>query len=418
MTVQAMLIQISLLSLLAVGVNAAAPDFRQLMHQGQEALVKSDTAAASKSFELACGQNFEAMPPDRRATCEHHLAMVDQAKGNFAAAEARLTRALAAWQEAGDGFQPSYIMSLLNLGELCRIQRRFAEAEAYLQRAVQLARLTRGDYPQEYPEALSRLAGVYAESDRPEVGRPLLLEAVSVFRQLTSRDLAEEARALDALGAIDLVTGRSGEAESLLREALNLSNSASGPDNPWTAAYQSDLALTYIQKGQYDRAAPLLRRARFVIESGPTIDNVRLGFVIAELSIVACVEKKFGIAEQYSREALSVLERAPGPTRGASLLARVSLGAAWLKEHRLAEAEQILPGAISEERRIAPGTCMLADGLRELAALRVAQHSGQEAASLYKEAIAIYRDRLGPNNPVLAPVLKEYANLLKHVPQA
>jgi hypothetical protein len=406
--------RIPILLVLTAGLCAATPDFRQLMHEGQAALAKADADAALKSFELACGPAFDAMPADRRASCEHHLALVDQARGNFALAEARLTRALNAWQEAGEGFQASYAMSLLNLGELCRVQRRFSEAEGYLKRGVDLSRLSRGDYPQEYPEALSRLAGAYAEWDKHEMARPLLAEAIGIFRGLAPRENAEEARALNALGAIDMVTGRNAEADALLSEAASLAMTALGPDHPNTAAYQADLALVYIHKAQYSRAEPLLKRARFVMESRPHAISAKLGIVIAEQGIVACGEGKFAMAEEYSREAMEIFNRMPGTAPRASLLAQVSLGTSWLNEHRLAEAEQILTAAIGEERKVAPETCLLADGLRELAALRAAQRSWRDAAALAKEAIGIYQNRLGPNSPGIVPLLKEYADILKH----
>jgi hypothetical protein len=89
------------------------------------------------------------------------------------------------------------------------------------------------------------------------------------------------------------------------------------------------------------------------------------------------------------------------------------LSAVLISQGRRADAERILPDAIADERRLAGDTCLLADGLRTLAALRASQHSWHEAGDLYREAIGIYQTKLGPGNPMMAPVFREYADVLK-----
>jgi tetratricopeptide (TPR) repeat protein len=406
--------------LLASCAALAAPDFHQLIQEGQEALAKSDIARAEKFFAKACsGASGEALTPDERASCDHHLAIVDEARGNTALAEERLLRALSEWEQAGDNFRAAYARSLLNLGELYRKQHRLADAEARLLRAAELARGIRADYPQVYAEALSRLGGVYAESENPGRGRPLLAEAIGIFRGFAPDEDAEEAHTFDALGMIDLVAGRTGDAQASLREAVSLSALASGEDHPETAGYQSDLAFALIQDHQYDRADPLLKRARFVLESRPGPDRSRLGIIFAQLSMVACGRNKFALAESYARQSLALLEPVAGSKSAvnegaAGALARVSLGAVYLRQHRIAEAERVLPDTVATERRVAPNTCLLADSLRELAELRALQQSWVEAAELYRESLELYRSILGPDHPGLVPVERAYGLALKH----
>jgi tetratricopeptide (TPR) repeat protein len=413
MALKAMPMRFALLALAFLAAASAAPNFQQIINQGHAALAKADLGAAERLFENACGEE-SGLTPDQRASCEHHLAIIDEAKGDYPRAESRLLKALPEWQAAGGGFQASYEMSLLNLGELYRMERRFTESEEQLQHAVAIARLTRTEYPQEYPQALSRLGGLYTESDRAEAGRPLLVEALAIFRQLAPREDEEQARALHALGAIYLTTGQYAEGESLLSEALSLAVAALGENHPETAAYQSDLALAFIQNGFYERAEPLLKRALFAVESRPMPNGVRKGIILAELAMVACAGNKFAIAEEFSRKSLDILDVNPAASPTANLLARLSLGQAWLKQNRLTEAEAILPAAVEEQRRIAPGSRFLADGLRELAELRARQGSWRDSAALYKQAIDIYQLRLGSTNRNLAPVLKAYAEVLKH----
>jgi hypothetical protein len=49
-----------------------------------------------------------------------------------------------------------------------------------------------------------------------------------------------------------------------------------------------------------------------------------------------------------------------------------------------------------------------------LALLRTQQQAWSQAESLYREALGIYEAALGPDHPDIAPVLHEYAGVLKH----
>jgi tetratricopeptide (TPR) repeat protein len=401
--------------LTAAGVSGSPADFRALIHQGQESLAKADVLTAEKFFRQACGEaGDESFTPSMRASCEHHLAIVEEARGNLDSARTRLLRAMAEWQRAGDGYGPSRVMSVLNLGELYRKQGRFHDAEECLSNAVSIARDVRATYPQIYPEALTRLGGLYAETDRSEVARPMLQDAVNLFQGLSPRESQEEARALDLLGMVETLEGQNKQAESHLTEAVRLSTISGGPNHPETAAFEADLAMELIRTGQYDWAEPVLKRAHAVIESQAVVDIGRLANALAGLSILACGQNKFALAADYGRQALETLARKPGASPASSILMRVDLGSAWLRQHRLPEAERILPDAIADGRTVAPNSSVLAYGLRQLAALRAMERSWRDSGALYRESIEIYQNRLGPNSPRLVPVLREYKDVLRH----
>ena len=414
MAVQAMLTRISILILLFAAIACGAPDFHELIQSGKASLGKADYPAAERLFLEACDPAGGPFSADMNGSCEHHLAIVSEARGDLVQAETRLLKALAAWEKAGREFLPSYAMTAMDLGEVYRKEHRPADAERYLLRALDLAREVSEAYPQIYPEALSRLGGAYAAADNATKGKQLVAEGIDAFRRLSQPQPAEEARAFNTLGIVDLLESHETQAITHLGEAVQLSVGAIGENHPDTAAYQSDLALAYIRARQFDRAEPLLNRARFVLESQPVPNRLRLGTIMAELSMVACAHNKLAQAEEFGDRATAILGTLPEQDHAAGLLARVNIAASFLAQHRLAPAERILPATVEAERQIAPDSCLLADGLRILALLRAQQHSWREALDMYRESLDIYEREMGPGSPAIVPLLRDYADAVRH----
>ncbi|MES1258785.1 MAG: tetratricopeptide repeat protein [Acidobacteriota bacterium] len=403
------------LALLAVCSPAAraAIDFDTLMQQGRAALTAADFPGAAGYFAQACGSDpMSLSPPARAAYCQHHLATLSSAMGDAPGAERHYLGASDRWQAAGSAYAAPHCATMMNLGEVYRRLHREKDSEAAFLKAAELARAA--DRPDLYAEVLGRLGVLYHESMRLEPARTTLMEAIRRFEKLSTPVPAEEAYARNGLGMVQLGDGQQAEAEANLRLAVSLATAALGEDNAETASYQTNLALALIVAGQFDRANSLLRRAKLVLDAHGAGLDTQKGLVLAELSAAAAGQNKLGMAEEYGAQALSTLSRQKDPNPTAIALARVNLADIYLRARRLDDANRILPDAVAAERVLAPDTRLLADGLRRLAELRSLQHAWREAQDLYREAIALYERRLGPNHPALAPVLRGYAEALKH----
>jgi tetratricopeptide (TPR) repeat protein len=351
------------------------------------------------------------------AACNHKLAGIDYARGRLDQAEAHYRQAVAAWEQTGDAYLQPWAITLMDLGQLYRRQRRTADAEKQLRQAIGIARRIESKHPELYPEALSRLGGVYGESDQSERGRPLLNDAIARLGRLGAGETAELASAHSALGMIDLATGHLSTGESNLRKAVDLAASSLGEDDPETATLQINLALALVLEGQFERAELLLRRARVVVENrAPARDgrlDTRLATIFAEFSAAAAGQNKLALAEDYAQKELALLTSQSIPDQTGIALAQVNLGNIYVRQKKIDEAERVLPAGVATERRVATGERILADGITRLAELRVLEQSWCDAEALYREAIGLYESRLGPQNPQIAPVLRAYAGVLK-----
>lgn len=229
----------------------------------------------------------------------------------------------------------------------------------------------------------------------------------------------------NALGIVDLRAGDAKAAEAKFREALDLATAALGDSDPDVALYAANLAVALGVEHQYGRAEVLLHRARYILELSPAVQDERLATVLAETSAVETAEKQFVRAEADAAEALAIVARHHAPGSLEVAVQQVVLAAVYVRERKVAEAEEILPAAVAAERRLLadPATSdrrVLAQGLRALADLRALQQDWREARKLYAEVIGIYETTAAGNHPALAPILLRYAEVLKHcgVPRA
>ena len=223
----------------------------------------------------------------------------------------------------------------------------------------------------------------------------------------------ELAYASNSLGMLDLRAGDYRASESNLREAVSVAQSALGESHPDTALYQANLALALYGEGRYDSAELLLNRARYIVETRLPSDSSRLGTILADLTLVETAEGRYAGAEADAMRALAILSRRQEPDSPEIALENVTLAAIYLHERKISEAAKILPDAVALERRMA-NRRVLADGIRTLGELRALEHNWSEAQTLYSEAIGIYESTIGSNHPGMAPVLREYADVLRH----
>jgi tetratricopeptide (TPR) repeat protein len=262
------------------------------------------------------------------------------------------------------------------------------------------------------------LGAFYTESGVLERGRRLLTEAIGVFRSLPVASPAELAFACNSLGILDNHSGNYKEAETHLREAVALASGSLGEDHPSVAIYESSLALALYSQGRYDHAEVLLRRARHIAEARMP-GSVETAAILTNLAAVETSLGQYAQAAEDGARSLAILTTARGPESLDVAFAKVTFATACLRQRKLDKASNLLSEAVAVERQSSGDYRMrdqrvLAYAIRALGEVRAEQHQWIEAQALYSEAIGIYEASLGTGHPTIAPVLKEYADVLKH----
>jgi tetratricopeptide (TPR) repeat protein len=404
---------LSLSSSLAVAAGGPG-DFDQVVKQAHGALAKFDLDSARGLLSQVCQPL--ASPSDtsvRTGICESETGAIEEAAGHVDAAETRYRRALSIWSQLAPDHAAYRAATLMNLGSVYRAQRRMAEAEDMLTQAFTIAGQTTGE-DRLLAVVTNRLGGLYSESATPERGRALLNQAIPMLRTPALSNPAELAYACNLLGMLDLRDGDHKAGESNLREAVSVATDSLGEAHPDTAIYEANLARALNAEGQYGRAEVLLNRARYIVESRLPAGSLRLGSILAELAAVETAQGEFTRAEADGAQSLEILSRFRGPDSLEMAVENVMLGTLYLRERKIAEAAKILPDAVALERRLAGDRGVLADAILRLAELRALERNWRDAQTLFNEAIAIYESALAPGHPGMAPMLLEYANVLKH----
>lgn len=406
----------AILSLLILSASAlAAGDFDSLIKQGRAAFLALDLDTAQAAYNQACpAEKMAAFPLQRIALCEHLLGTVAEAREHGDEAAGHYLKSLAVFEQLGRPYLPHTISTLTNLAALYRRQQRLNDAEKMLARALELSRDLAATDPETRAITLSRAGALANDLNQPERARNLLGQAIAGFRASPTPNAPELAYALSSLGMMDIDSGQYKSAESNFREAVTLATGSLGETDPATAAYSTNLALALLMQGQFSRAETLLNRARFVVESRLGPDNIQLATVFTELTSVETALGRFRVAEDDGKRSLSILNSHAPAGSLEIVLAQVALGSLYVREHNIEDAEKILPAAVAMERGLLKDGKILADGIRDLAGLRAQQHEWNDAESLYREAIGLYERKFGAAHSDIAPILRAYADVLKH----
>jgi len=265
---------------------------------------------------------------------------------------------------------------LLNdAGHYCFERAQYAEAEVLFKQALAVRERVFGSKHQDVAMSLSNLAALYDHEGRPEEAEPLFKRALAIREQVPEPNHLDVALILNNLAAFYDSQRRYLEAEPLYARSLIIREEVLGPDHPSVATSLNNLAALYDHQGRYEEAETLFKRA------------------------------------------LAIREQALGPDHPDVAGSLNSLAGVYNNQGRYAEAKPLLERSlIIRETALGPDHPDVTRNLNNLAAFYERQGRYVEAKPLLERSIAISEKRLGPNHPNIAPIRRQYAELLKRIP--
>src|SRR5581483_10843362 len=291
--------------------RSANPFSRCVIFAGLGVLMASPplTLHTSPSSLALFAQESNADPAANLLT----LAYQEQTTGNYAQAEALLTRALTIEIKAVGPDDPKIATILNNLGEALREQGKYADAEPVYLRAIAIDAKAYGRDSGELVHMLNNLGLLYGAEARGSESEALHLRALAIAPKAFGKDSMPVAVTLNCLGTLYMGQGRYAEAEPLARRSLEIRQKVLPPDHPDIGTALNNLAAVDLAQGKYADAEPLLEKAL-------NIDQTRVGkehpVVAIDLTNLADLNENQGKpaeAERYLLQALNIREKALPP---------------------------------------------------------------------------------------------------------
>jgi tetratricopeptide (TPR) repeat protein len=238
----------------------------------------------------------------------------------------------------------------------------------------------------------------------------LFSRAISLWATETppSDDLA---KAFHNLGAVYRAEGRYADAARFYLRALDLRESLAGPADLSLLPILNELGLVYLEMADYIQAEKILQRAIAIVEEHQAQETTSGADAFAAWGVALETACKNAEAIQWLSKALATRERLAGRNSRPAADAINDLALAYRQRGDLAQAESLYRRALQVYRQSSDAGSLVVV-LNNLGRVLVEQRQYKEAEQLYREAIGVAQQQLGPAHPDVAIGLSSLAKLL------
>jgi tetratricopeptide (TPR) repeat protein len=238
---------------------------------------------------------------------QQRQAGLERLAGDFAAAEARLTvvldRAAAGFGEAS----PAVVSAANALGVVHKHAGDFAAAEAAYSRAVAAVGRLAGPDPLTRAGLLHNLGGLAHSQGNPAAGIPLAEQGLELRIAALGAGHPDVARDLNALGALYHLAGRYSDAVQACQWALAIFEGCYGPDSFEAAQACANLAVLLGDQGHLTDAEALGRQSLAILEAVVGPEDVEVGLTLLNLATAVAGQGRGAEAAEAATRAGAIL---------------------------------------------------------------------------------------------------------------
>jgi serine/threonine-protein kinase len=269
------------------------------------------------------------------------LSVTLLALARYAEAEEALREALAIHRKA-PGIHEDVAYDLNNLGSVLRRSGKLAEAETIYREALEVARSVFGPAHQQLTRTINNLAVVLMDRGDLAGAEALAREALAMTRKLYGAEHPDIALQLSNLGSMVGARGDDDGWIDLARQALEMRRKLFGPDHEQVARSLDGLGRALEQKGDYTSARPLYEEALRIQERVYGRDHPRVADVLGHLAELHFAQGDAPGAAPLAREALEIRRKTLGEDHADVGWSLVMLGSIRLAGGSDEEAEELL----------------------------------------------------------------------------
>lgn len=259
---------------------------------------------------------------------------------------------------------------------------------------------------QDVAETWARLGWELHQSRRVREAAVAYRKALDIYRQLVGDEHAGVSTLLTNLAFAIQSFGDLGEAEPLCRQAAAIDRRIHGPRSPEVSISMQNLGALLHARGDDATAEECMREALGIDQESVPVDSQSLARGMNNVAVVLKARGDFAAAESTYREALKLARAVHGELGSATLMVLNNLGSLLHTEHKDAEGERVLVGAVNGWRSLRQqGYTRNEDAQlsaqENLAAVWGSRGRVFEAESLYRRALLVQIRRLGTEHPVV-----------------
>jgi CHAT domain-containing protein/tetratricopeptide (TPR) repeat protein len=328
-----------------------------------------------------------------------------QARGEYAAAEPVLLRALQIYSDLQGPDDPDTAGMHNNLGNLYERTGQIDKAREHLEKALAIYEASSGPKSLDVADALNNLASV---ARTPADAEELYRRSMATREELLGPEHPQVAGSYQNLGYMKWEMGEYDAARPLMERAIAIQEKTLGPDHPELGGSLLNLGILMMFVGETDRAEESLRRSISILEKAghPAVAG---GYAMYALFLGG--KGDLLAARQHHERALEVLERTEGPgsPRFAWTLNNLGDVHAELGEYDRARECFARCSAITEASSGSEDpTCV-----SSLAGLEAETGNFVEAIELARRAVAMTKETAGDESPQVINRLYDLGKILQ-----
>ncbi|MEM1094904.1 MAG: serine/threonine-protein kinase [Bacteroidota bacterium] len=399
----------------AAGIGSAA----YAQARKEEGMVLQEVgryAAAQAAYRDALAVRHRLFGPDHEATitAQSRLASVLQAVGRYAAADSLFRTVLAGRLRVLGPNHPETAVAQNNLGLLLYYRSQYGAADSLFQASLALRQRL---YDPEHPSVATLYNNLamlkWATSDLPG-SDSLYQKALAINEARLGPDHPRVASTLVSSARTLARTGQHEQAEAAIQRALAIYRSVLGEEHRSTANALINLGQFYISRGRLREGQTAFEEAASIRQHVLGADHPETGEAFSSLGNVYWRLGQPDSAIAVHRQAVAIHEAALGFAHATTLRSMNNLATALQNRGRYAEADS-LHLLIFEPMRALRGADhpSVATNMINRAVIQHTHYKDRDAAEvLYRDALAIERDRLGDQHAKVAQTRSSLAVLL------
>jgi tetratricopeptide (TPR) repeat protein len=338
-----------------------------------------------------------------------YMARAQQQLGRFADAETSFVRSMEVLDRVLPETDPLHLGVRIETGMLRMGQERYRDAQLVFQSALEAEPKVARPATGWRASILGQLGMAHRELARYPEAERLLLEATKLEEADGSTRVAFLGERLIELASVYRRQNRYADAESTLLRALALEQ----PKLDRASALNS-LGVIYTSIDQYEKAEGVLNEALAIRSKELAANNFFMAETIGNLATIDTWRGNHAAAEAKLRHALEVIDALSLSRFTSSALYSALLAHTLMSEGKLDEADTLIRRALELYRqRLGPDHPRFGGALKTLASIEVQRGQDREAEDHFRQALAIDAKAIGQESPAAAGDLMNLVPILK-----